>query len=361
MFFMPPMSLGLTRYSRAGGSFSPASLFANGEQGGWYDPSDLSTLFQSSVGGVPALPGDPVGLVLDKSGNGINLSQPTAAARPTLGRVPVTGRRNLLIATDTFTVGWSQTNVTTTLNGTELTVISNAVSGNHRVLQSLILSGSVSGTIEAKAAGYNWLKLRVGLFAYANLNLQTGELGASEGVVVSVPFLTDDGFWRVSVSTSNGISSLIAHGMPTDTIGNDASYLGDGVSGIIIRNPQLEIDGPSPYQKVTNAFDVTEAGVPDCYYLRPDLTDDALTTVLPQAINGDILIAGRNGTIIEPVSYAASSTFALGPDTYTDGASGVLAAVGDIVAVLLIDKTLTQLERDNLVAYYQAKGAGGLL
>lgn len=27
-----------------GGMFSPASLFAAGEQGGWYDPSDLSSI-----------------------------------------------------------------------------------------------------------------------------------------------------------------------------------------------------------------------------------------------------------------------------------------------------------------------------
>ena len=43
MFFMPPMSLGLTRYSRAGGSgipFDPSILFSNGEQGAWYDPDE---------------------------------------------------------------------------------------------------------------------------------------------------------------------------------------------------------------------------------------------------------------------------------------------------------------------------------
>ena len=29
-----------------GAAFSPASLFSSGEEGAWYDPSDLSTLFQ---------------------------------------------------------------------------------------------------------------------------------------------------------------------------------------------------------------------------------------------------------------------------------------------------------------------------
>lgn len=87
MFFMPPMSLGLTRYSRAGGSgipFDPLIFFANGEQGGLYDPSDLTTLFQDAAGTVPVTAdGQPVGLMLDKSGNGNHLTQVATASRPT--------------------------------------------------------------------------------------------------------------------------------------------------------------------------------------------------------------------------------------------------------------------------------------
>ena len=63
--------------------FSPISLFANGEQGAWYDPSDLTTLYQDSAGTTPvAADGDPVGLMLDKSGNGNHASQSVASARP---------------------------------------------------------------------------------------------------------------------------------------------------------------------------------------------------------------------------------------------------------------------------------------
>lgn len=49
-------------------AFSPADLFLNGEQGVWYDPSDLSTMFQDSDGTTPVtVDGQPVGLILDKS------------------------------------------------------------------------------------------------------------------------------------------------------------------------------------------------------------------------------------------------------------------------------------------------------
>jgi len=72
---------------RVGGGavpFSPASLFAGGIAGAWYGPSDLSTLFQDSAGTTPVTTaGQPVGLMLDNSGNGNHATQATAAARPT--------------------------------------------------------------------------------------------------------------------------------------------------------------------------------------------------------------------------------------------------------------------------------------
>lgn len=49
-------------------SYSPLSLFAAGEQGVWYDPSDFSTMFQDSAGTTPVTAVEqPVGLILDKS------------------------------------------------------------------------------------------------------------------------------------------------------------------------------------------------------------------------------------------------------------------------------------------------------
>jgi hypothetical protein len=63
------------------------SLFLNGEQGVWYDPSDFSTLYQDAAGTTPVTAvGQPVGLMLDKSGNGNHASQSTDDARPILGQ-----------------------------------------------------------------------------------------------------------------------------------------------------------------------------------------------------------------------------------------------------------------------------------
>ena len=52
-------------------TWSPTLLFAAGEQGAWYDPSDLSTMFQDSAGTTPVTAVEqPVGLILDKSKGG---------------------------------------------------------------------------------------------------------------------------------------------------------------------------------------------------------------------------------------------------------------------------------------------------
>ena len=59
------------------------ALFTGGKQGVFYDPSDKSTLFQDVAGTVPVTAdGDPVGLMLDKSGNGNHATQGISSARP---------------------------------------------------------------------------------------------------------------------------------------------------------------------------------------------------------------------------------------------------------------------------------------
>jgi len=75
-------ALNITRVSGAM-MVGPASLFAGGIAGAWYGPSDLSTLFQVSDGTTPVTTaGQPVGLMLDKSGRANHAAQAIAAARP---------------------------------------------------------------------------------------------------------------------------------------------------------------------------------------------------------------------------------------------------------------------------------------
>lgn len=65
-------------------AWTPAELFANGEQGGFWDFTTPSGLFQDAIGTVPVEnPGDPIGMATDLSGNGNHLLQATVPARPT--------------------------------------------------------------------------------------------------------------------------------------------------------------------------------------------------------------------------------------------------------------------------------------
>lgn len=71
-------------------------MFANNEQGFFYDPNDLSTMFQDAAGTVPVTAvGQPVGLIRDKSGRNNHAYQTTSASRPILRKNAVTGANYL--------------------------------------------------------------------------------------------------------------------------------------------------------------------------------------------------------------------------------------------------------------------------
>lgn len=67
--------------------FNPADLFASGEDGTFINANDLSTVFQERTGAsatTPSTVGDPVGTILDQSGNGTHWTAPADNQRPTL-------------------------------------------------------------------------------------------------------------------------------------------------------------------------------------------------------------------------------------------------------------------------------------
>ncbi len=66
--------------------------------GAMLDPSDMTTLYQDAAGTTPVTAVEqPVGKILDKSGNGNHATQSVTASRPTLS-----ARKNLLLATETL-------------------------------------------------------------------------------------------------------------------------------------------------------------------------------------------------------------------------------------------------------------------
>lgn len=71
-------------------------LFANGEQGFFYDPNDLTTMYQDAAGTIPVTgAGQPVWHILDKSGNNNHAFATSSATRPILRQNAVTGANYL--------------------------------------------------------------------------------------------------------------------------------------------------------------------------------------------------------------------------------------------------------------------------
>jgi hypothetical protein len=72
-------------------TFLPSDLFAASEKGVWYDPGDITTLFQDTAGTIPVTAsGQTVALMKDKSGNNAHATQSDATKRPTFTIYPGT-------------------------------------------------------------------------------------------------------------------------------------------------------------------------------------------------------------------------------------------------------------------------------
>jgi len=75
------ISLGLQQRG-GGGGFSPASLFASSEAGDWFDPSDLSKMWQDTAGTTPVTTDSQTVARIDGQQGVVSLRQADAAKRP---------------------------------------------------------------------------------------------------------------------------------------------------------------------------------------------------------------------------------------------------------------------------------------
>lgn len=243
-----PIGLGSVAPLASGGGspFSPLSLFSGGAPGAWYDPSDFTTLFQDSAGTTPVTAVEqPVGRMLDKSGNGNHAFQATSASRPVLR-----ARYNLLTKTeDLANPAWEKTSTTVTTATTATIAAGGRIAQyfNATVLQyTTRVSLSGSGTVEVKlmTAGY------------AGVAFQIITLSATPQVVTLI-------------GTPPGGSTLIGLAI-SSTAG----------ASITVAEPDLRVsnDGITQpvYQRVNTATDYATAGF--LPYLKFDGVDDSLST-----------------------------------------------------------------------------------
>jgi hypothetical protein len=312
--------------------FSPITLFTNNEQGAWYDPSDITTLFQDTAGTTPVTAaGQSVGLMLDKSGRGNHATQANLAQRPIYAREPLTGRRNALTFTEDFSNAvWVRTNTTVTQVAGEVWELNEGTGEGEHVILQVALSGTFpTGTaIDVKAGNASpWVRLTLRntfLAPFIDFNLSTLQTitnvaNATNPVFAATPL--EDGWFRLSIrhngaaaNTSNRHLALCILGT-----GGELSHTGTNRT-ILIRRPQREPGNViTAYQRVGNNFDVTEAGVPELQYLAFDGSDDGMVTgdIVPgtdkaQVFAGvrklsDALVGAVVGTSDNPVAGNAAN------------------------------------------------------
>lgn len=277
-------------------SFTPISLFAASEPGVWYDPSDLSTMFQDTAGTVAVTsPGQSVARINDKSGRGNHATQGTAAARPVYGVIPETGQRNLITYSNDFTNtgAWTNGALSVTLNADglaqKIVPTATGVSYYGRTVAGINVTNGVSYTWSArmKAAGkrYAFLQINVGTSSVAyTFDLQTATVGST--LLLAGPALTNstaivleaDGYCRVSVTFTTTATNLNAFGGPCDSTASRNVTL-SGTDGIFVRNAQFELGSTATTeQTVVTLAQITEPGVASLGHLFFDGVDDCLIT-----------------------------------------------------------------------------------
>ena len=265
---------------RGGASSSPASLFAGGEQGVWYDPSDLSTLFQDNLGATPVTaPAQTVGLILDKSGRGNHATQATLAQRPTYGINPIVGTRNLLTYSS-----W-----TGAVGGTPGT----APTGWSFFLSTG--STSLSGGLDAEGAQAIKFDATIGQRIVYNqvINVVAGNTYSLSADVVAVsgpPTIVVSIASGTAIGTSTNVNNpsvgRVTAKYVCTTSGTVGLRLGLGITvgvtgtnSITFKQPQFEVGTTATaYQKVVTQYEVTEAGVASASYLSFDGVDDGMVT-----------------------------------------------------------------------------------
>lgn len=318
--------------------FSPSQLFAQGEQGVWYDPSDFSTMFQDSAGTTPVTAVEqPVGRILDKSGRGNHATQSTPTSRPVLsakvnlllnsllnggvsgspGTPPTswtyatTGAPTVTFATDTEAL--SGNTVRVTLGTLERQLISQSISvaANTNYIFSVVVDVVVSSSVWNFVT---WVSSPTG----ATLTWQV------DGVTVPGGSAAPLG--------RHVLSAILTVGA---TAGTSFARFGAGVQGnttgqdVVFRQIQLQTGSArSQYQWTNTATNYDTTGFP--YYLRFDGTDDFLVTgTITPGIDKAQVFAGvrklSDAVSATPVYYGTSATFSSNTGAFminTPGSAG---------------------------------------
>jgi hypothetical protein len=270
--------------------FTPLDLFQSGEQGAWYDPSDLTTLFQDAAGTTPVVSdGDPVGLILDKSQG--------------LSDLVVNG------AFDTNVSSWTEEN------------------GN-------VTAEWDAGRIKVTNNGNGWV--------YQAISVE-----ANKPMTLFFDFVSKQGSGRVYLGDSVGSDSYgssIFEGAGffnvTPTSGTVYISLGDDVGGAGTANiyDSFRIFAGNHATQSTSSYRPTYKTDGTLHYLEFDGVDDNLLSITSSSVTKPFTFAaGVNPSTVSDSGVTAHRILSRGDATFTRGAMGIdgsqFSLSGDGVAI----------------------------
>lgn len=307
MFIGSAISLNSTVRGLPPAPFTPATLFSSGEQGVWFDPSDLTTMFVDRAGTTPVTtPGQLVGYRADKSGRGNHAIAPNDPARGIYGIEPFVGTRNLLTFTEDFgNAAWVLFNVSGSASRTGSTITFGA-NATDRFTQSgrTIQSGNHTVSVTLSGTGEVRLYLLGG----------DGSTGAPNTVTLT------------GTPTRYTLTRSPAAGGSFGGIGiyNNAA----GVPATVtLSEPQLEIGSTATaYQRVTTQYDVTEVGVPSVHYVQYDGSTSSFSTT---TINPESTLVVTGPDIVTNGDFSGGTTGWLNQSTGT----ATFTVSGDVATV----------------------------
>jgi len=332
-------------------AWTPAQLFASGEQGVWYDPSDLTSMYTDRAGTVsPSVIGtvadQTIGKVNDKSGRGNHAVAPSDAARPLLS-----ARVNLLTYSEDFTnVLWSKNGATIVSNvivspvGTTTVdfVKEDTSSGNHSAAYNY-LPGWLLGAplyFSFYAPKYGQANSRQWFYAailsgsnpqiayryIINVDAATGtitdsKVGANLASCSTTITSVGDFWWVKMVCTPSTTSTTLTYviagasnsATPTyNATYGDIEYTGNGTSGQYFWGMQMST-AAQVYQAVVTASNYDATGFPA--YLKFDGVDDVLiASAIPRATGVfSSFVGGLTNLVSRTVTFASADNYNTSP------------------------------------------------
>lgn len=296
-------------------------LFAASEPGAWYDPSDMSTLFQDSAGTTPVTAVEkPVGRILDKSGRGNHATQVTTTKRPVYSRrvnafnttqAAING--TVTVIPDAFGPGFDGLKLTRTATGDEVYFALNP---------SYVRGGSTYTLKVHLKKGGNQAATQVVSF-YTNVGYINASVNWASG---AISYGAMSGGFTITNSSSVQLSAdsyyvTLGYAVPAGatlvTLARVYFWAGAlGVPGLIIGNPQftLATDAHLPYQRVNTATDYDADPAKFPAYRRLDGVDDSHASATGGGGNAGfffsqaITVLGSAGTARTLFSDAGTNT-----------------------------------------------------